>query len=149
LPDAAMSDLASFSSREDLVSAVKGKSDRDLLADAAKAGAEGILMKLFMGMMMSFDAGRAGGRKATIEYDIGGPGAARHRYQVHVADGQCTISQEATSVADVTLRMSLPTFLRVSTSTANPLLLLLLGKLKVRGDRRLAREIKGWFSKRI
>lgn len=144
-----MNDLATFSSRDEFVSAVKGKSDRQILADAEEAGADGILVKLFMGMMMSFDAVRAAGRTAIIEYDIRGPGALRHRYQVRVADGQCTISREAEGVADVTLRMSLPTFLKISSNTANPLLLILFGKLKVLGDRKLAREIKGWFSKRM
>jgi putative sterol carrier protein len=144
-----MSDLATFSSRDEFISAVKGKSDQQILADAEKAGVDGILVKLFMGMMMSFDATRAAGRAAIIEYDISGPGALRHRYQVCVANAQCTINPEAQGVADVTLRMSLPTFLRVSSNTANPLLLILFGKLKIRGDRKLAREIKGWFSKRM
>jgi len=144
-----MADLATFSNRDELVSAVKGKSDRQLLAEAEAAGPEMILQKLFMGMMMTFDAERAGGRSAVIEYDIQGPGAVRHRYQVNVADGQCTIDPTASGSPTVALRTSLPTFLKLSTRTANPLLLVLFGKLRVQGDRKLARELQGWFSRRI
>jgi predicted lipid carrier protein YhbT len=144
-----MSDLASFSNRSELVSAVSGKSDRQLLEEAEKAGSEMVLQKIFMGMMMSFDAARANGRSAIIEYDIQGPAAARHRYQVKVDAGQCTIDPGGSARPDVSFRTSVPTFLRLSTNTANPLLLVLFRKLKVQGDVKLAREVKGWFGKRI
>jgi putative sterol carrier protein len=144
-----MADLSSFSNRSELVQAVAGKDDRQLMEEAARAGAELVLQKIFMGMMMSFDAERAGGRSVTIEYDIEGPARARHRYQVKIAGGECTIDPSGTAAPDLAFEMRLPTFLKLSTNTANPLLLVLFRKLKVRGDRKLARQVPGWFSKRI
>jgi putative sterol carrier protein len=144
-----MADLATFANRSDLVTAVKGKSDAAILSEAESAGVEMILQKIFMGMMMTFDAERAAGRKAIIEYDIGGPGGKRHRYQVNVADGACTIDPEGTARAHVKLVATLPAFLKLSTNTANPLGLMLFRKLKIKGDMRLAGEMKAWFSKRV
>src|SRR5262245_40469180 len=144
-----MADLATFSNREELVSAVKGKSDKQILSEAEHAGPEMILQKIFMGMMMTFDPDRASGRKATIEYDIAGIGGGRHRYQVNVADGQCTIDPAAIGQSDVTFRTTLPTFLKLSTNTASPLMLVLFRKLKVEGDRKLAGELRSWFSRSV
>jgi putative sterol carrier protein len=144
-----MSSLATFANRSELAAAIRGKSDRDILAEAKKAGVETILQKVFMGMMMSFDAEKATQRKAVVEYDIAGPEGTRYRYQVNVSGGTCTIDPEAKGTADLKLTASVPTFLKVSANTANPLFLVVLRKLKIKGDMKLAGELPRWFSKRI
>jgi putative sterol carrier protein len=144
-----MSTLATFSNRSELVTAVRGKGAAALRAEASEAGVEMILQKIFMGMMMTFDADKAPGVSAVIEYDIGAPDGARHRYQVKVADGACTIEPNGNASPTVKLEADLPTFLKVSTNTGNPLWLMITRKLKIRGDLKLAGAMKTWFTKKI
>jgi putative sterol carrier protein len=113
---------------------------------AQDGGSAQFLDGVFEGMSTAFNASKAGGQQATVQYEITAPDAT-HSYSMRIADGRCQVERGAAESPRVTIRAGLPDFLRLITGKANGVQLFMTGKLKVSGDMFFAQTFQGWFDR--
>lgn len=102
-----------------------------------------VLGEIFRRMPQYVDPERARGLSATIAFRVGGRADGGHdRYLVRLVDGTCEVVEEGgdgqgdgAAHRDATLMLSGVDFLRLATGHLNPVLGVLKGSLKVKGDR--------------
>lgn len=94
-----------------------------------------------------FCADRAQGVSTTTQFRItGGPDEHPHdTYEVVIDDGDCRISEEPGDDADVSLMMSPPDFMKMTTGRGNPTMMVMRGKIKVKGDVAAAAKFPSMF----
>lgn len=100
-----------------------------------------VLAEIFRRMPEYVDPQKAAGLRCVIAFRIGGrPDGGHDRYLVRLADGSCRVTEDAAAGTprDATLSLSGADFLRLATGHLNPVLGVLKGSLKVRGDRAAA-----------
>src|SRR6266540_3377683 len=115
-------------------------------AQLQEAGSAKFLDGVFEGMSTAFNASKAGGQQATVQYEITAPDGT-HPYTMRIADGRCEVERGAAESPRVTIRAALPDFLRLITGKANGVQLFMTGKLKVSGDLFFAQTFQGWFDR--
>jgi putative sterol carrier protein len=111
-----------------------------------EGGAAKFLDGVFEGMSSAFNASKAGGQEATVQYEISAPDGT-HGYAMRIADGRCAVERGTVESPRVTIRAALPDFLRLITGKANGMQLFMTGKLKVAGDLFFAQTFQGWFDR--
>jgi putative sterol carrier protein len=121
-------------SNEELVTAIQGQ----------EGGVDDTLDKVFQGMVDSFNAPKAAGQQATVQYEIGAPDGTRH-YAMRIADGQCQVERGTAESPRVTLKLGLADFLRLVTGKLPGMQAFMTGKLKVSGDLFFAQTFASWF----
>ena len=139
-------DASDFSS---LKHAVEQQSNNEELVNAIQqqdGGVDGVLEKVFAGMAESFNAAKAAGQQAVVQYEIGAPDGT-HEYAMRIADGRCEIDKGRAESPRVSLRIGLADFLRLITGAANGMQLFMTGKLKVSGDLFFAQTYQSWFDR--
>ncbi|MDP9823216.1 SCP2 sterol-binding domain-containing protein [Nocardioides massiliensis] len=97
-----------------------------------------VLGEIFRRMPEYVDPAKAAGLRCTVAFRVGGrPDGGHDRYLVQVADGVCEVVEDTGEgiPRDVTLSLSGVDFLRLATGHLNPVLGVLKGSLKVKGDR--------------
>ena len=135
-----------------LLELVKDKSDDEIYAamDAQRTGdaneEENFVMEIVKGMVEAFDADKAAGQSATIQYDITHPKKS-FSFQLRVKDGKCDGTEDTSETARVTLSLSFTDFLRLITGNLNGQQAFFSGKLKLAGDMMFAQTMESWFKK--
>jgi putative sterol carrier protein len=132
-----------------LAALVDDRSNEELHAavEQQEGGVDGVLDKVFAGMVSTFNADKAGGQQATVQYDIGGADGSRHPYHMRIADGRCEVDRGTADSPRVTIRAGVPDFLRLITGKVNGMQLYMSGKLKVNGDLFFAQTYQAWFDR--
>lgn len=125
---------------------IRSMSDAALAELMRGPNRETILSQVFPRMPQMFRPDRAGGARAVTHWSVtDGPGGAVDDWTVRVADDECTVTRGLEGDASVMLSMSGVTFFRLITKSGNPVLMYMIGKLKVRGDVGVAAGIGNWF----
>ena len=95
-----------------------------------------ILDAVFARFPELFRPDKAKGTSGTVQFRItGGPDEQPHdTYEIVVGDGTCTVSPEPGSDYDASLMMGPPEFVKMATGRGNPTMLVMRGKIKVKGD---------------
>ena len=106
-----------------------------------------ILDAVFARFPELFRPDRAKGTSGTVQFRItGGPDEQPHdTYEIVVGDGTCTVSPEPGPDYDALLMMAPPEFVKMATGRGNPTLLVMRGKIKVKGDIALAAKFPSLF----
>lgn len=100
-----------------------------------------VLGEIFRRMPEHVDPRKAAGLRCAVAFRIGGRDDGEvDRFLVELADGSCRVTEDAPAGTprDATLSLSGVEFLRLATGHLNPVLGVLKGSLKVRGDRAAA-----------
>lgn len=94
-----------------------------------------------------FRADRAQGVVTTTQFRItGGPDERPHdTYEVVIDDGDCRVAEQPGDDYDVSLMMAPPEFFKLVTGRTNPTMLVMRGKLKVKGDIAAAAKFASMF----
>ncbi len=90
-----------------------------------------------------FDAEKAGGIDAVVQFDITGDGGGQ-RYLI-IREGTLTIAEGLHEDPAITVRSSLENFLKLNLGDANPMKLMMTGKVKVSGSVPLAMKFVSLF----
>ncbi len=99
---------------------------------------------IFHGMQRAFRPDRSFGFSGEIEYQLQTNGKSRN-WVVRITDGKATSKSGSAEHPSVVLRMSAPTFARLSVGMLEPTAAVLEGKLNAEGDLRLVNRIGEMF----
>jgi putative sterol carrier protein len=136
-------DISSASDRASLAAAIAGKSDDEI--ERSLSGRSAQAVDQVAGSMTShYRAAKGPKKRVVIQYLVRTPDGALP-FHVTLADGRCDVAKGTTKRPNITLRMSLPNFLRLASGALRPLTALLTGRVDVAGDILLARKVQGWF----
>jgi len=124
-----------------LAALVRGRTDPQLHRLFDRGPALGVIFK---GMERSFVPEKAGGFEGEIAYELGGRDGGL-RWTVRIGDGRATVRRGASAQPAVTLRMSVPDFVRMAAREAYPPKLLLEGGLVIEGDFAIAGRLVEMF----
>jgi putative sterol carrier protein len=103
-----------------------------------------LLTAIFNRMPALFRPEKAGSTNAVIRWDITSP-AGSTVWNVVIANGTCTVSDDLSLAPKVTLTMGGYTFLQLISGNGNPAMLVMTGKVKVNGDLATAAGIANFF----
>jgi putative sterol carrier protein len=113
-----------------------------LNGDQRKAVLDGI----FARMPESFRPASAAGLDAVIQWTILGGANGSDTYEIRIADGVCTTSSTpSTDHPRLGVTAAPVDFVRVISGNGNPVLMFMSGKLKARGDMKLAVNLPNLF----
>ncbi|MGQ5260853.1 SCP2 sterol-binding domain-containing protein [Micromonospora sp. ZYX-F-536] len=105
-----------------------------------------VLDELFARMPGVFRADRAGSTNAAIHWQIGDrPDGGVDIYELVIANGTCTLSDSPGSEPKLTLMLGAVDFLNLVTGNAHPVLMVMRGRLKTRGDAALTARFPKLF----
>lgn len=131
-------------SPEEFKNLFTGKTDEEILT-LTQGNEEALLDGVFEAMRSAFDPSKAVGQDAVIQYAIDGS-AAKLNYQLNVKDGVCDVSKGTADDPRVTMALSLPNFVRMSTGELNGMQAFMSGKLKISGDLMFSQSLASWFN---
>lgn len=134
-------------SPEEFAQTVKTMSDPEISEVMRGEHRVAILDAIFDRFPTLFRADRAAGVGTTTQFRItGGPDDHPHdTYEVVVDDGECRVSEEPGDEYDVSLMMAPPEFTKMVTGRGNPTMLVMRGKIKVKGDLAAAAQFPSMF----
>lgn len=105
-----------------------------------------ILDGIFGKFPNQFRADRAGSTSAVIHWNITGrPDGGSDTYELVIADGACSLSDQANSEAKLSVTTNGVDFLQLVSGNANPMMMFMTGKLKAKGDLGLAANLANLF----
>lgn len=121
---------------EEFAQTVKKMSDAEISEVMRGEHRVAILDTIFGRFPDLFRPDKAVGVSSTIQFRItGGPEEHPHdTYEIVVDDGTCAVSEEPGEAYDVSLMMAPPEFTKMVTGRGNPTMLVMRGKIKVKGD---------------
>jgi putative sterol carrier protein len=128
----------------DLIELSEG-TDAEIAERIHAAGTGEVLDAVFVGMPGNFQADKASGVDAKIQWVIT-DGGDEHAYVISVADGACTTEPGRTDSPRVTLSTDLASFLKLIAGKAAGPQLYMTGKLKLQGDMMLAQRMGTFFA---
>jgi putative sterol carrier protein len=128
---------------DELRAIVKGKSDADILAALKGQEAAGLDM-IFSQLPSRLDTVKAGNQSAVFQFDIDTPAGLQVNHVV-VEAGKATSVKGPAPKAKVTLKSSLPVFLRMTIGELDGQKAFMSGQLKVSGDVMFSRNFAIWF----
>lgn len=129
--------------REMLAAAIKGKSDAEIAGFAESMGVESLLDRTFDGMTTALNPEKA--KDAVIGYEVGHGGTV-YPYAVVIKDRTATIEKRVPTDARVTLKLSVPDYLRLITGQLPVMRAVIRRRLRIAGDRKFAREMQEMFT---
>jgi len=94
---------------------------------------------VFDGMRESFDAGKAKGVHARYQFTFTGPNGGD--WWIEVSDGKFKMARGKINNADVTMLASDNDWVALSNGTLNGTWAFITGRLKIRGDRGVAKKL--------
>ena len=118
---------------------VRSRSDRQLERLAPL-----LTRMIFKGMERAFRPDRARGFVGEIEYHLRSNGASR-KWTVHIAGDKAIAKRGPAQHPKAVLRMSVPTFARVSAGLTNPVAAVMERKLEIEGDFSVANRLTEMF----
>lgn len=125
---------------------VKAASDRELLTLMRSPRREPILRDILDDLPAVFRPGRAGDLDAVVHWRVTGrTDGGTDTLELRIADGSLTVSMQPTRTPRLTLTLGPVDFLKMVTGNANPRLLVLRGRMKVRGDLGLSTRFPSYF----
>ncbi len=126
---------------EQVARVLKGAGDGHLRRVMSGGFRDVVLEQVFARFPEFLDQGKAEGRRLSVGFTITGrPDGGADRYVVHVADGSCRV-EPAGAARDATITLSGENFLKLVTGNLNPVIGVMRGALKVRGDVTTALEL--------
>lgn len=126
-----------------LQEAVKGQDDTALVQFAENLGGiEAFLDLTFQGMTQALDADQA--QDAVIGWEVV-HGDDVHPYAVTIDGGKATAERGEPSGARVTLRLSLPNYMRLVAGELDGMQAFMSGALQLKGDMMFAAQIQQMF----
>lgn len=129
---------------EDFGALISSASKSQLDELMAGAHRKEILDAIFEQLPGRFRPDRAGNTEAVIHWNIASPAGA-DSYEVVISGGTCTSGPTSETDPTLVLTLSGPDFLSLIAGTANPTMMFMTGKLKVKGDPMLAASIANLF----
>ncbi len=97
------------------------------------------IAKIFPGMVSRFDASKADGVDASIQFDLSGDNGGL--YWLRIADGAATAGEGAIESPKMTLKASADDFATMMSGGLNPMQAFMTGKIKIQGDTGLALKL--------
>ncbi len=108
-----------------------------------------VLDEIFGRMAEHVDESKVGDTNTVVHFKIldrpEDQGGGYDHYEVVFEGGKCTVSDEPSRDANVTIKVGPVDFLRLASSQANGPALFMTGKLKLEGDLMLAQRITSFF----
>jgi putative sterol carrier protein len=136
-------DIFTVNDREGLAEAIDGKSDAQI--NESLTGRSQVVVKRVADQMMTHYQPRKGPRqRVVIQYQVKTPDGV-FPFQVILADGRCDVVEGVGDRPTITLRATLPNFLRLASGKLGGLTAIMTGRVDVSGDVLLARKVQGWF----
>ncbi len=94
-------------------------------------------------MPSRFRSDRAGATSAVIQYDVGGEGGGT--WHVVIKDATCAVNEGAATGPNLTIQVGAQDWLDMVSGKAQPQMLFMSGKLKIKGDMGLAMKLGSMF----
>jgi putative sterol carrier protein len=117
----------------------------DQIAEGMRVNRELLLEEIFGRWPEQFDAPRAHGVDAVIEWQITNPEGGEDRWQITVRDGACSVARDGGADPDVTFRVGPVEFVKLIAGAESGPRLFVFGKLKIRGNLMLAARVQSFF----
>jgi putative sterol carrier protein len=128
----------------ELARLIRDRTDAEMEAGILVTGVDRALDLVFQGMVDHYLPGKAGKKRAVVQWDFETPEGPRS-YQFVSDRGRCHYVRGCPEKANVRLSASLPNFLRIAAGQLNGIVALARGKIRVHGNILLARSFQGWF----
>jgi putative sterol carrier protein len=130
----------------ELAKLVKDTPDKDLREIMAGDLRVPNLDAIFGRFPQLFHPEKAKDASAQVNFKItGGPGDSSDTYGVIVKDGACTVEKEPESEPTTSLMLGPVEFFKLITGNGNPVMMVMSGKVKARGDLGVAMAFSNWF----
>lgn len=125
---------------------VKKLSDKEINEIMGGEHRSAILDAIFDRFPVLFNPEKAGNADARVNWRItGGPGGSDDTYAVIVKDGVCTTEKDPTEEPKTSIMLGPAEFAKLITGTGNPTMMVMMGKVKARGDLGAAMAFQNWF----
>jgi putative sterol carrier protein len=125
-----------------LAEAIRGKSDEEISQFVAGMGGEGFLDMTLEGMKNALNPEKA--EDAVILYELR-HGDTTLPYSLVIKDRVATVDKRSRNDAVVTLKMSVPDYLRLITDQLPIFSSVIRRRLRISGNRKFARRMQGMF----
>src|SRR5919204_5088742 len=130
----------------DQFAALIAQASDDQLAQGMATNREQILDEVFARMPEEFDASKASGVNAVIEWRItGAAGGGEDGWQLTIRDGACTCVRGGDAEPDVAFTVDPVDFIKLIAGAESGPKLFVFGRLKIRGNLMLAARVQGFF----
>jgi alkyl sulfatase BDS1-like metallo-beta-lactamase superfamily hydrolase len=144
LKDLSHDDLAALGPVE-FVAVLKSASDKEVKEVMAGPTRASVIDSIFEHMPKMFRADKAGDMTATTHWTITGDGTGDDVWTVLIADGQATSVRGLEGEPSVSLMMGPVEFIKLVTKSGNPVMMVMMGKIKIKGDMTLAANVGNLF----
>lgn len=135
----------SVATQEQLGELLEGRTDDEINEFVAAMGVDVILGQIFAAMEERFQADKAAGQSAVVQWDITTP-EQTYSFAVSIADGKCTATAGTGDAPRLTLGLALPDFMRFIAGKLDGMQAFMSGKLKLGGDMMFAQQMQAWFA---
>ena len=129
----------------EFVELLTSASDREVADVMTGPTRMSVIDSIFEHMPRMFRSDRAGDLRATTHWTITGKGVPDDEWTVRVGDGQASAARGHDGDAAVSLSMGPVEFIKLITKTGNPVMMVMMGKIKIKGDMSLAANIGSLF----
>ena len=123
---------------------IEGRSDDEINEAVGEMGTDQVLDQIFNEMQNRFQADKAAGQSAIVQWDITAPDSTR-TYQLKIENGSCEVNKGGSEDSRVTLGLSLADFMRFVSGKLDGMQAFMSGKLKLSGDMMFAQTMQAWF----
>jgi putative sterol carrier protein len=130
---------------EEFVGVLKSASDKDIKEAMAGPTRLVVIDSIFEHMPKMFRADRAGEMRANTHWSITADGGPSDDWTVLIADGQASSTRGHEGDPSVSLTMGPLEFIKLVTKTGNPVMMVMMGKVKIKGDMGLAANVGNLF----
>jgi len=125
---------------------VKTLSDKEINELMGGEHRQAILDAIFDRFPTLFNPEKAQGADARVNWRItGGPGGSDDTYAVVVKDGACSVEKSPTAEPKTSIMLGPAEFAKLITGSGNPTMMVMMGKIKARGDLSAAMAFQNWF----
>jgi len=124
---------------------LEGRTDEEIEQFVEMLGVEQLFEMVIPQMVNRFDADKAAGQTAVVQFEVRDKAGATHAFHVDVENGTCAGATGPAEAPRVTLNFSVPVFLRFLSGLLDPMQAFMSGQLKVTGDMVFAVTFQGWF----
>jgi putative sterol carrier protein len=129
----------------EFVALLKAASDREVKAVMTGPTRPSVIDSIFEHMPRMFRSDRAGGLTATTHWSITGEGVPHDAWTVRIEDGIAFSARGHEGDPSVALSMGPVEFIKLVTRTGNPIMMVMMGKISIKGDMALAASIGNLF----
>lgn len=129
----------------EFVALLKTASDKEVKEVMTGPTRLSVIDSIFEHMPRMFRSDRAGAVHATTHWTITGEGVPDDEWTVRIDDGQASSVRGHEGEPSVTLSMGPVEFIKLVTKTGNPVMMVMMGKIRIKGDMALAANIGNLF----